>query len=179
MHVWGQMHPGPFQGRAAGMEGTLQVPETADQAGPGQASPWQHVRWTADGETGECWELKVCGECPVELSVESLILLSHWNTVLTTGTFPLVLNLHVSKVKYLWDFPNHIHIYVFKKKKFSPFTFKCPGRILIPSLTHIDGYLFSSTDDSECWICQSPCQLRVKSQHDNKEVHQCLDLYHH
>lgn len=44
MHVWGQMHPGPFQGRAAGMEGTLQVPETADQAGPGQASPWQHVR---------------------------------------------------------------------------------------------------------------------------------------
>lgn len=42
--------------------------------------------------------------------------------------FSLVLYLHVSKVKYLWDFPNHIHVYVFKKKKFSSFTLKCPGR---------------------------------------------------
>ena len=175
MHVWGQMHPGPFQGRAAGMEGTLQVPETADQAGPGQASPWQHIRWTADGETGECWELKVCGECPVELSM----LLSHRNTVLTTGTFPWFYIFMFQKSNIYGIF---LIIYTYmslKKKSFHHLHWNVQVGILIPSLTHIDGYLFLSTDDSECWICQSPCQLRVKSQHDNKEVHQCLDLYHH
>lgn len=66
MYFRWQVYPGPLQGRAAGVEGTLQVPDTTNQTGPGQTSPWQHVRWTTDGETGQCRELQVCGQYYIE-----------------------------------------------------------------------------------------------------------------